>query len=176
MDGDPGTSLWSPDQKSFYLSISEKTSGILDIWREKAEGSKPEKLVDNCGEVTDADPSGQYLLGVVTQGEKTGIYEAAISEEKCILLLPGVITELAYFAGDGKSFLYAAASRGEITIYRQPWSNGKLAGKAQVALKVPFAFPLAYGGGNAYDFSRDLSTIVYARPGGNADLYLLSQK
>jgi hypothetical protein len=42
-------------------------------------------------------------------------------------------------------------------------------------LKVPFAFSLAYGT-NASDFSRDLSTIVYERPGGNADLYLLSQK
>jgi hypothetical protein len=42
-------------------------------------------------------------------------------------------------------------------------------------LRVPFAFPLAYNG-TAYDFSRDLSTIVYARPGGQADLYLLSQK
>jgi hypothetical protein len=30
--------------------------------------------------------------------------------------------------------------------------------------------------GNAYDFSKDLSTIVYARPGGHQDLYLLSQK
>jgi len=40
---------------------------------------------------------------------------------------------------------------------------------------VPFAFPLAYIG-NAYDFSRDLSNIVYMRPGGHADLYLLSQK
>jgi hypothetical protein len=28
----------------------------------------------------------------------------------------------------------------------------------------------------AYDFSRHLSTIVYARPRGQADLYLLSQK
>jgi hypothetical protein len=30
--------------------------------------------------------------------------------------------------------------------------------------------------GCAYDFSNDLSTIVYGRPGGHADLYLLSQK
>jgi len=42
--------------------------------------------------------------------------------------------------------------------------------------KVPFAFPIFYFNGNAYDFSPDLSTIVYARPGGHADLYLLSQK
>jgi hypothetical protein len=30
--------------------------------------------------------------------------------------------------------------------------------------------------GNAYDFSDDLSTMVYARPGGQADLFLLNQK
>jgi len=40
---------------------------------------------------------------------------------------------------------------------------------------VPFTFRMFYEG-NGYDFSRDLSTVVYARPGGNADLYLLSQK
>jgi hypothetical protein len=53
---------------------------------------------------------------------------------------------------------------------------GKVMRPSQVTLKVPFAFPLDYEAGNAYDFSRDLSTIVYARPGGHADLYLLSQK
>jgi hypothetical protein len=54
--------------------------------------------------------------------------------------------------------------------------DGKNIGAPQVALEVPCAFPPFYGGGNAYDYSRDLSTIVYARPGGHADLYLLSQK
>jgi hypothetical protein len=44
-----------------------------------------------------------------------------------------------------------------------------------VAVKLPFAFPLL-AGGNAYDFSSDLSTVVYARPAGQADLYLLIQK
>jgi hypothetical protein len=48
-------------------------------------------------------------------------------------------------------------------------------GAPQIALKVPFAFPLDHEG-NAYYFSKDLSSIVYARPGGNADLYLLTQK
>jgi hypothetical protein len=80
------------------------------------------------------------------------------------------------FALDGKSFLYAVPSRGEATIYRQPWKDGKTIGALQVALKVPFTFPLNYGSANAYDYSRNLSTIVYTRPGGHADLYLLSQK
>jgi hypothetical protein len=136
-----------------------------------ADGSNPEKFVDNC-DVDDIDPGGKYLLGF---GEKTGIYEVSISDRKCISLLPGVATYTVTFARDGKSFLYAVASRAEVTIYRQPWKDGKIIGKPQVALKVPFAFPLDYHG-NAYDFSRDLSTIVYARPGGHADLYLLSQK
>jgi len=149
---------------------------MFTVWKEKADGSNPEKLVDNCGYASDIDPSGQYLLGVVNQGERTGIYQVSTSERKCTPLLPGVETEIIYFARDGKSFLYAVASRGEVTIYRQPWKDGKLIGAAQVALKVPFVFPLAYGGGNGYDFSRDLSTIVYARPGGHADLYLLSRK
>ena len=91
-------------------------------------------------------------------------------------LLPGVGTFDVTFARDGKSFLYAVASVEQVTIYRQPWSDGKIIGNPQVALKIPFAFPLQYRGGNAYDFSRDLSTVVYARPGGHADLYLLSQK
>ena len=98
--------------------------------------------MDNCGLVTDVDPGGQYLLGVVQFGEKTGIYEVSISDRKCILLLPGIVTSNATFARDGKSFLYAVASRGEVTIYRQPWKDGKSIGAPQVALKVPFAFPL----------------------------------
>jgi Tol biopolymer transport system component len=168
-------SVWSPDQKSVYVSANEKESSILTVWKSSVDGSNREKFVDNCGYVSDVDPGGKYLLGTVGSGEKTGIYEVSISDRKCISLLPGVVTETAVFARDGKSFVYAVASRGDVTIYRQPWRDGKLIGAPQVALKVPFAFPLVYGG-NAYDFSRDLSTIVYARPNGQADLYLLSQK
>jgi hypothetical protein len=100
----------------------------------------------------------------------------SVADKKCIQLIPGVVTHGVMFARDGKSFLYAVASRGEVTIYRQLWSDGKTIGPPQVAVKVPFTFPVFYLSGNAYDFSADLSTIVYARPGGHADLYLLSQK
>jgi Tol biopolymer transport system component len=170
------TAVWSLDQKSIYVAGPEKGSQIPTVWKLNVDSSNPERFVDNCGQVSDMDPSGQYLLGVVLSGEKAGIYEVSISDRKCISLLPGVATFNATFARDGKSFLYAVAFRGEVTIYRQPWKDGKNIGALQVALKVPFAFPLVYATGNAYDFSRDLSTIVYARPGGHADLYLLSQK
>jgi len=165
--------VWSPDQKSVYVSGVE---GALwyshTIWK-WSDGSNPEKLVEKCGFAYDIDPGGKYLLALVTFGEKTGVHEVPISERKCIPLLPGVASG-AIFARDGKSLLYAVAFRGEVAIYRQPWKDGKVIGTPQVALKLPFTFPLNYG--STYDFSRDLSTLVYARPGGHADLYLLSQK
>jgi hypothetical protein len=40
---------------------------------------------------------------------------------------------------DGKYVLYLVASRGETTIYRQPWRDGRLTGAAQPAIKLPFA-------------------------------------
>jgi serine/threonine protein kinase len=169
--------VWGRDQKSIYVSGPEKASQIpLAVWKWNVDGSNPEKFVENCCILYDADPSGQYLLGVVPKGEKAGIYEVSISDRKCVALLPGVATFSVTFARDGKSFLYAVLSRAEITIFRQAWRDGEIIGTPQVALKVPFTFPLGYATGNAYDFSRDLSTIVYARPGGHADLYLLSQK
>jgi Tol biopolymer transport system component len=175
LESTPVGAVWSPDQKSVYVSIMEKGGPTSDTVEWKVDGSSLERFVDNCGLVSDIDPTGQYLLGVTTNGEMSGIYELSTSDRKCTFLLPGVVTYNATFARDGKSFLYAVASRGEVTIFRQSWRDGKIIGAPQVALRVPFAFPLNYAG-NAYDFSRDLSTIVYARPGSHADLYLLSQR
>ena len=170
----PYNAVWSPDQKSVYVSV-QGTERQVNVWKWTVGAPSLEKFADNCGYASDVDPSGRYLLGVERYGDKTGIYQISVSDGKCVPLILGVPTEAATFAPDDKSFLYAAASRGEVTIYRQPWSNGKINGKSQVAFKVPFTFPLSYEG-NGYDFSRDLSTIVYARPGGQDDLYYLSQK
>ncbi|SPF35222.1 putative Serine/threonine protein kinase [Candidatus Sulfotelmatobacter kueseliae] len=175
LGGVPSNPVWSPDQKSIYLTIQEKMGTIYSIWKWSVDSSTAEKFMDECGSPWDADSGGRFLLGNIGEGEKTGIYEVSTSDKKCIPLLPGVVTDSAVYAPDSKSFLYAVVARGEATIYRQAWRDGKTIGAPQIALKVPFAFPLAYNG-NGYDFSRDLSTIVYARPGGHADLYLLSQK
>jgi serine/threonine protein kinase len=169
-------SVLSPDQKTIYVTGPEKGSQVPTVWRVNTDGSNPEKFVDNCGAVTDIDAGGQYLLSVVWFGEKSGIYEVPTSSKKCIPLLPGVETIYATIARDGKSFFYAVASRRETSIFRQLWKDGKTIGAPQLALKVPFAFPIWYANHGAYYISRDLSTIVYARPGGHADLYLLSQK
>jgi serine/threonine protein kinase len=173
--GTPQDPVWSADQKSVYLSVYENADSEPAVWKSRVDGSNLEKVVDSCCLVADIDPSGRYLLGFALFGEKTGIYEVSISDRKCIQLLPGVVTTNVAFARDGQSVLYAVASRGAVTIFRQPWREGRLIGTPQLALKIPFAFSLS-NLGTAYDFSRDLSTIVYARRGGHQDLYLLSQK
>jgi hypothetical protein len=81
------------------------------------------------------------------------------------------------FSRDGRSFLYAVASSGQSTIYSQTWDKGQIIGAPHAVLKVPFGIPLTYvTGGSAFDFSRDLSTIVSVRRGGHTDLYFLSEK
>jgi serine/threonine protein kinase len=167
--------IWGDDQKSVYINSFD--SGVVggSIWKEAAEGSTPEKVVDGCGFTWDVAPGGQYFLNLIAVGNKAGIYGYSVAEKKCSPLVPGVVTFSILFARDGKSILYAVPSRRDVTIYRQNWQAGKVVGQPQVALKLPFAFPLV-SGGNAYDITRDLSTVVYARPGGHADLYLLSQK
>jgi hypothetical protein len=104
-----------------------------------------------------------------------GIYAFSLADRSCTPLVPGVVTFGLNIEKDGKSFLYALPGKKDVTIYRQRWEAGKAVGNPQVALKLPFAFPLI-AGGNAYDFSRDLVTVVYARPSGHADLYLLTQQ
>jgi len=167
--------LWGVDENSIYLSGRPKSgTSTFATWRASLQGPT-ELLVEGCGLPTDISKDGKYILSSDFSGQRVGVSEFSVVEKKCMQLLPGVTTFNAEFAADEKSFLYAVASRGEVTIHRQPWRDGKLVGPDQVALKVPFAFSLSYAG-NGYDFSRDLSTIVYARPGGQADLYLLSQK
>ncbi|HSC46098.1 MAG TPA: protein kinase [Candidatus Acidoferrum sp.] len=166
--------IWGADQKTLFLNTFEKGKGPV-IWKEAAEGGSPEKLIENCGFSFDVAPAGDYLFTISTQGEIAGINEFSLAERKCIPLLPGVITFGLTVANDGKSFMYAVPGRQDVSIYRQNWKDGKATGQPQVALKLPFAFPLVTGG-NAYDFARDLSTVVFARPGGHAELYYLGER
>ena len=167
--------LWSRDQKTLYLNVLQKGATETQMWRESVDGTNAEKIVDGCGFGFAVPPGGQYLLVYQGVGDATGIYEFSLADRKCTLLTPNLQTFGITMARDGKSYMYAVPGQKDVTIYRQGWSDGKLVGAATVALKLPFAFPLL-SAGNAYDLSSDLSTVVYARLGGHADLYLLSQK
>ena len=108
-------------------------------------------------------------------GENPGLYQYSLADKECTTLKSGITTYLAMYSNEGKSFLYSLASHGQTTIFRQPWRNGTPIGPSVPALKFPFALREDYKG-NGFAVSCDLSSLVYARPGGHDDLYLLSQK
>jgi Tol biopolymer transport system component len=171
IDGDLGWMVWSKDGKALY--ISQQTNSIASkIWKTDANGSNPKEITDHAFSPSDSSSDGKYLVGLTPFGPETGVYLFSINDKKRMPISTGESTYFVHFSNDEKSILYPIAGRGEILFYRQKWSDGKLIGKPGITLKVPFAFPL-YRFGNTFDFSRDLSTIVYARPGGQNDLYLL---
>jgi hypothetical protein len=157
--------LWDQDQRSIYLDGGDINS-VSNVWKISVDGSNREKIITDCGNVSDLDPSGKYLLSFVPYGARAGIYEVSIPDKKCVSLLPGIATG-AFFSRDGKSFLYVVASRGESKFYSQSWDKGHTIGSPHTVLTVPFAFPLL----NSLDVSRDLSTIVFVRPGGHGALF-----
>jgi serine/threonine protein kinase len=164
----------SIDPNYFFLGGQQTDLAKVSAWKVATDGSTVEKLEDDCGAVWDSSPDGKYLLTSLGGGNQgSGISEYSLMEHKCIPLFQAP-TLVVQFSPDGKSVLYLDAARGETTIYRVPWHDGKITGPAQAGVKLPFAFHQGYNG-NAYYFSRDLSTVVYARPGGHADLYLLNR-
>ncbi len=177
VEGFVGELIWSRDMKSLYISSLKGGSNFgsnATIWRANADGSHAEKFLEDCCWVTDASRDGKYLIGFVPSGDAPGIYQVSLADKTRVPLVPGVANYEVHYSRDGNSFLYPIPSPGELTFYRQALRDGNPIGKPEVALKLPFTFSLFYNG-NAFDFSPDLSTLVYVRPGGQADLYSLSQ-
>jgi serine/threonine protein kinase len=164
---------WIND-KTMVINGFEKGAKSPTIFQESVEGSEPEKLTDGCGFAFDVTADGKYLLTLDAGGENIGISSFSMADRKCTQVVPGVVTFGANLEKGDKSFIYAVPGKTDVTIYRQKWAEGKAVGTPQVAMKLPFSFPLVTGG-NAYDISRDLSNVVFVRPSGHADLYLLSQ-
>ena len=172
-EGFVGWTIWSADAKTIYIT-TRTSDGKHVIWTADADGAHVQRFLDDCCETADASRDGKRLLALVLNGENPGIYQISLKEKQVIPLVRGVAPFGAHYSQEGKSVLYPVASHGQVTFYRQSIQGEEPIGKPQVALTLPFSFPLAYNG-NAFDFSPDLSTVVYARPGGQADLYLLSR-
>ena len=170
-----GFATWEPGDQSIVLGGLDKNGREEKNWRISLNDTPAVPLFDGCGMVTDVSPDRKFFIASSLLGEHPGIYQYSVADKKCTTLKLGLATFLAMYADDGKSFLYSVASHGETTIFRQPWRNGSTIGSPVSALKLPFSLREDYSG-NAFAVSPDLSSVVYARPGGHADLYLLSQK
>ena len=163
--------FWTPDNKS--ILITAVSGAASDLWIADTRTLQAQKFIENVSWGTEVSSDGKYVIGSLASGDGTGIYSISLMEKKETLLIPDIETYSVRFSKDHKSILYAVAEAGDINIYSAPWSDGKLTGPPVLALRLPFTFPINFQG-NAYDFTRDLSTIVYAKPGGNANLFLLS--
>jgi Tol biopolymer transport system component len=169
------SSMWSRDAKELYISGREDSSAALITWKIKSDGSGAEPFHEGCGYAWDESPDSKYLLMTSLYEDPLGIFELGLSDKKCTALVPGITSFVPRFSYDGKYVVYAVSSRGGVSLYRLPWSNGQATGPAQLVIKLPFAFSQFFGG-NAYDVARDLSKIVYTRPSGQFDVYLLSHE
>jgi serine/threonine protein kinase len=170
-----GFSVWEPGDQSIILGGLDTNNHTTQSWRLFLNNAPPVHISDDCGMAADLSPDQQFIIGTSIWGENSGLYQYSFATRKCATLKSGIATYLAMYSSDGKSYLYSLASHGETTIFRQPWRNGTPIGSPVPALKLPFVLREDYNG-NAFMVSRDLTSIVYARPGGHDDLYLLSQK
>lgn len=168
-----GLTAWSPDGKEVYYATGTASSPLGNVWKSAADGAGFSKIMNNICSISDVTPDGKYLLCNIGTGDEVGIYEVSISDKKRIPLLPGVETFYLTMSADGTAIQYPIAGKNEITVYRVNWKDGKLTGEPRPVFKPPFNFPFFFFG-NAYDISRDLSAIAYARPRSRADLYLLA--
>lgn len=161
---------WGIDNKSVFVSTASSTGGI-EVWQTTIDAAPLKKIVEGFYN-SDITRDGKYLMGGVVSGDKVGIYQLSMADKRLTNLLPDVATFTVRVSVDGKFLLYAVPGETNVNIYRVQWQDGKIMGQPEIALTVPFSFASNYRG-NAYDFSRDLSTIVYAKPTAQMDLYQL---
>jgi serine/threonine protein kinase len=170
-DDDIVNVTWSSDNQSLYLTNGFEA--FASIWKAGINDRSIKKIVQKCCSISDASPDGKYLFGNVLRGVEVGIYQLSLSDNKPALLIPDVNTFMTRFRTEDNKIIYAVPGTKTIDLFQATWQNGRLTGQPTVAMQLPIRFPLTYFG-NAYDVSRDLSTVVYARPAGQSELFLLS--
>jgi serine/threonine protein kinase/Tol biopolymer transport system component len=168
-----GFATWEKGNQSIVVSGLDNQTHVYTerIWLD----DRPEEAIsENCGMITDISADHKWMIGTDLWSENAGIYLYSPSDKKCTKVKPGIATYIVFFARDDKSLYYSQASPGQTTIFRQPLRDGAPAGPAVPALKMDFALREDYNG-NAFSVSNDLSSIVFARPNGHQDLFLLSR-
>ena len=168
------TGIWSADDATVYLTAGFDPEH-WQVWRVPVNGGNATLLGEGCGAVGDVSSDGRYALTVNWAQGKFGIDQFSLATKECTAIHAGAASYFVKFAPGEKSFLYPVTANGATKIYRQAWRDGKIIGQPTVAMTFPAQVRTDYNG-NAYDFTRDLSTIAYVRPSGHQDLYLLKQK
>ena len=107
-----------------------------------------------------------------------GITEFSFDDHNCTPILPELSARVLRFSWMAKPSFTWSRRRARRRSIVSPGVTEKLTGPAEAAVKLPFAFRQGWPG-NAYDFSKALSTVatvVYSRPMVTPASTLLSQK
>ena len=171
--GNSESITWTRTGKDLFITGNQHWQNPfpLQTWRLSPDVPRAEPFSEGCGFVMDSSPDARYLLTSMMYGDNLGIFELSRRQE----------VHLA--CAQSRDIPAPVQQRWEVsTLHRfdarrsDPVSPvlGRRQGcwTPQTVLKLPFAFAQRYGG-NAYDIARDLSKIVYARPGGQFDFYSL---
>jgi Tol biopolymer transport system component len=164
---------WSSDGKFLFATAMDEPGGVIKIWKISTEDKDAEVVGEGCGAIMEITADARYALTAVSLNN-SGIYQFSFADKKCTVISPNNVSYVSRFAPDEKSILYPVTSNGQTKVYRQPWHDGHVSGKPVEALTFPSQVSGEYNG-NAFDFSRDLSVIVYARPSGHQDIYFLKR-
>jgi serine/threonine protein kinase/Tol biopolymer transport system component len=175
----PGASIflgvWTPDLKTIFMTGFDGNNASPTYSMMNDDGSNQRKVGSDCGMLTEVSADGKDAVGSIWRGANLGVYSYSFEDKKCTPIAPGMSTFYALFSNDQKWVEGLVPGQRDVTVYKIPWRDGKVAGEKQVALKLPFAFPLD-SAGNGYDYAHDLSVVAYVRPGGHADLYFTPYK
>jgi len=145
------------------------------VWKADADGSHVERFLDHCCFVVDRFSGWESTCWVLWGQATTWVfYQISVKDKKQILFGSRRSNLWGALLARRKIRLVSALLRRRGHLLSANLADDDPVGRPQIALKLPFTFQMLYQG-NAYDFSPDLSVVVYARPGGQADLYLLSQ-
>ena len=167
------SAVWSGDSKFLFVGAMDKPGGDIKLWKISTEGKEAEVVGQDCGAIVEITADTRYALTAVSLNNP-GIYQYSFADKKCTVISPNNLSFVARFAPDEKSILFPVTANGQTKVFRQAWHEGHLTGKPVETLTFPSQVRAEYNG-NAYDFSRDLSVIVYARPSGHQDLYFLKR-
>jgi len=169
-----GFSTWEPGDQSIVVSGLDKENKAT-VWRIWLDGRPTTQLYENCGMAADISPDQKFMLGTVLWTDAAGIYQYSLADKKCTELKSGIATYILMFAHDGNPSSMRWPPTAKPSSIASPGTMALQSVSPVPALKIPIALREDYNG-NAFVVSSDLSSVVYARPNGHDDLYLLSQK
>ena len=91
---------------SLILGGGDKNTRADKNWRLSLDGSPAVPFFDHCGMAVDSSPDNKFIITSSLWGDNPGLYQYSVADKKCTTLKSGIVSFMALYSPDGKSFLY----------------------------------------------------------------------